>query len=65
MEYNEIYEKIRENDIYGFLSGYYYKLDKEELRDIAKELFYNYIYTNNKFDTEDFIKKLKEIWEKN
>lgn len=63
MEYIEIYEKIKTKGLYDFLSSDYYKLDKEDLRDIAKELLYNYIYEKQEYNAEDFIEKLKEMWE--
>lgn len=63
MEYEEIYEKIREKGLYDFLSSYYYKLDKEELRDISKEILYNFVYEKQEYNVEDLIERLKEIWE--
>ena len=63
MEYEEIIEQINNRGLYDFLCNCYYKLDKEDLRDIAKELLYNYLYEEKKFSKEDFVERLKELWE--
>ena len=63
MEYREIYEKIKNDGLYNMLVIDYYKMTKEDLRDIAKELYYNYIYDKQVYSEEDLIEKLKEIWE--
>lgn len=63
MEYQEIIDKIQERGLYDFICNYYWQLDKEDLRDIAKELLYNYLYEEKKFSLEDFIERLKDLWE--
>ena len=63
MEHIKIYEKIKTKGLYDFLSSDYYKMTKEDLRDIAKELYYNYIYDKQVYSEEDLIEKLKEMWE--
>lgn len=60
MEYEEILKGMEEKGIYSFIANNYWKLDKEDLRDIAKEL--NYILDPKDKHKKEVLNSLKEIW---
>lgn len=67
MEYEEIIEAIRDDRLYGFIANNFYKMDKEQLRDIILELYYmiryDYVYGNDndeKILNENIVECLKE-----
>lgn len=57
MNKSEIINKL-EKTPYDFVCNNYYKLEKEDLKDIAKEA----IYLLDKDQQKEFIENLKEWW---
>lgn len=65
---NEFIEVLKNNPnhAYDYISNNYYKMSKDELKDIAKELLYA-IYTTNKTEHDEMLKsvgdELTELYE--
>lgn len=67
MDYEEIIKAIRNDKLYDFIANNFYKMDKEQLRDIILELYYmiryDYVYGNDndeKILNENIVECLKE-----
>lgn len=65
MEIKEIIEGIKKEGIFDFIVNNYWKLSKEDLRDVAKELDYAIysMYPQNEYDkiVNEFCKNLEEL----
>ncbi len=65
MEIKEIIEGIKKEGIFDFIVNNYWKLSKEDLRDVAKELDYAIysMYPKNEYDkiVNEFCKNLEEL----
>lgn len=65
MEIKEIIEGIKKEGIFDFIVNNYWKLSKEDLRDVAKELGYAIysMYPKNEYDkiVNEFCKNLEEL----
>lgn len=65
MEIKEIIEDIKKEGIFDFIVNNYWKLSKEDLRDVAKELDYAIysMYPKNEYDkiVNEFCKNLEEL----
>lgn len=65
MEIKEIIEGVKKEGIFDFIVNNYWKLSKEDLRDVAKELDYAIysMYPKNEYDkiVNEFCKNLEEL----
>lgn len=65
MEIKEIIEGVKKEGIFEFIVNNYWKLSKEDLRDVAKELDYAIysMYSKNEYDkiVNEFCKNLEEL----
>lgn len=65
MEIKEIIEGVKKEGIFDFIVNNYWKLSKEDLRDVAKELDYAIcsMYPQNEYDkiVNEFCKNLEEL----
>lgn len=65
MEIKEIIEGVKKEGIFDFIVNNYWKLSKENLRDVAKELDYAIysMYPKNEYDkiVNEFCKNLEEL----
>ena len=65
MEIKKIIEGVKKEGIFDFIANNYWKLSKEDLRDVAKELDYDIysMYPKNEYDkiVNEFCKNLKEL----
>lgn len=61
----EIMQAIKEDRLYDFIANNYYKIDREETRDLILELIYFVYEENKKILNRQIIKNLKESrgWE--
>ena len=67
MEYKEILEGLRDDGVFGFVSNNYWKLSKDVLVNIIKELDYAAYDNLTKKEyteiTEAMLEELTDIWE--
>ena len=65
MEIKEIIEGVKKEGIFDFIVNNYWKLSKEDLRDVVKELDYAIysMYPKNEYDkiVNEFCKNLEEL----
>lgn len=65
MEIKEIIEGVKKEGIFDFIVNNYWKLSKEDLGDVAKELDYAIysMYPKNEYDkiVNEFCKNLEEL----